>query len=252
MKQLRNPAINGADMPSPAPAGSLRLRLMQRVRQSLAHESQFHTVRRDDADWPDLHAGVRGKLLAHTPVATSRLVRLDSGASLPRQAGQTLQEVVLLSGALTVGEQALHIGDATCTPHDGAHALRAGPDGARIYLRLSAPMPDLVTPQCFSTLDDDANWLDFCPGVRIRELWSSGERRSVLVRMSAGAQVNSHSHGLEEECLMLAGEAFIGDTLLRSGEYQLAPQGSHHGTVHTDVGALLYVHGALDPAAYAD
>jgi hypothetical protein len=51
--------------------------------------------------------------------------------------------------------------------------------------------------------------------------------------------------------MMLGGEAFIGDTLLRSGEYQLAPQGSRHGEVHTDVGALFYVHGSLDPAAYA-
>ena len=106
-------------------------------------------------------------------------------------------------------------------------------------------------PQRFSTLVDDSNWQDFCPGVRIRELWNGGERRSVLVRMTAGARVNAHRHGLEEECLMLAGEAFIGDTLLRSGEYQLAPQGSRHGAIQTDVGALFYVHGSLDPAAYA-
>lgn len=251
MNHPHHQRANGADSMSIAPAAALRRRLMQRVRQSAAHESQFHTVRRDDGAWPGVHAGAQGKLLAHTPVATSRLLRLDGGATLPQRAGQTLQEVVLMSGELSLGDQRLRVGDAACTPHDAAHALRAGPGGAHLYLRLSAPAPDLVTRLLFSTLDDDANWQDFRPGVRIRELWNGGERRSVLVRMDAGAQVNSHSHGLEEECLMLAGEAFIGDTLLRSGEYQLAPQGSRHGAVQTDVGALFYVHGSLDPAAYA-
>jgi ChrR Cupin-like domain len=250
MNQHHTPRNNGSQSASFGPAAALRRRLMQRVRQSLAHESQFHTVRRDDSAWPGVYDGVQGKLLAHTLVATSRLLRLGGDAELPLQAGQTLQEVVLLAGELSLGDQPLRVGDAACTPHDAAHLLRAGVEGARLYLRLSAPSPALVTQQLFSTLDDDANWLDFCPGVRIRELWNSGERRSVLVRMSAGAQVNSHRHGLEEECLMLAGEAFIGDTLLRSGEYQLAPQGSQHGAVQTDVGALFYVHGSLDPAAY--
>lgn len=245
-----HPCANGADTMPPAPGQSLRLRLMQRVRQSLAHESQFHTVRRDTGDWPVLHAGAHSKALAHTPVATSQLIKLAAGTALQHQPGNALQELVLLAGELTMGALPLQVGDAACTPHDAAHALRAGPGGAQFYLRLSSPPSEFVTPQRFSTFDDDANWQDFCPGVRIRELWNGGERRSVLVRMSAGAQVNSHSHGLEEECLTLAGEAFIGDTLLRSGEYQLAPQGSRHGAVQTDVGALLYVHGSLDPAAY--
>jgi hypothetical protein len=69
--------------------------------------------------------------------------------------------------------------------------------------------------------------------------------------MRAGASVVAHGHMLEEECMMLAGEAFIGDTLLRSGEYQLAPQGSRHGEVSSDVGAVFFVNGSLDPAAYA-
>lgn len=236
---------------APAPADSLRTRLVERVRRSHAHERQFHTVRRDARGWRALHDGVRAKVLAHTPVATSRLVHLDAGAALQQQPGQTLQEVVLLAGALTIGTTALRVGDAACTPHDAAHVVTAGARGAEVYLRLSEPAPEWVSTLCFSALEDDAAWQDFGPGVRIRELWNGGERRSVLVRMSAGAQVNSHRHGLEEECLMLAGEAFIGDTLLRSGEYQLAPQGSRHGAVQTDVGALFYVHGSLDPAAYS-
>jgi len=45
--------------------------------------------------------------------------------------------------------------------------------------------------------------------------------------------------------MMLAGEVFLGDILLRAGEFQLAPAGSLHGEAYTDVGALLFVRGAV-------
>jgi quercetin dioxygenase-like cupin family protein len=248
MNHVDTQAAHGAASPA---EDSIRLRLLNRVRQSLRHEGQFHTVRRDAGEWRQANAGVRSKQLARTLVATSDLLELAPGATLRQHDGVSLQEVVLLAGKLMVGTQTLDTGDALCTSHDAAHDVRAGASGARIYLRLSAPVQALAQPRRFSTLVDDPNWQDFCPGVRIRELWNGGERRSVLVRMAPGAHVNAHSHGLEEECLMLSGEAFIGDTLLRSGEYQLAPLGSRHGAIQTDVGALFYVHGSLDPAAYA-
>lgn len=229
---------------------TLRERLMQRVQRSHAHESQFHTVRRDAGPWQQAQADVRAKALASTAIARSALLDIAPGASFEQRGDATQQEVVLLGGQLFVGIEALDVGDAVCAPNDAAHALRAGAAGARLYLRLSLPAQPVPPLRRFSTLIDDATWQDFCPGVRIKELCDGGERRSVLVRMNAGARVNAHHHGLEEECMMLGGEAFIGDTLLRSGEYQLAPQGSRHGAVQTDVGALFYVHGSLDPAAY--
>lgn len=249
-------AADAAPSPIPSPESTLRLRLMERIRASLAHESQFQTVRREGGDWRHAQTGVRRKALATTAVATSELIQLAPGATLPQLPGVRLQEVVLMAGELSLGGEALDVGDAVCAPQDAAHLLRAGAAGAQIYLRSSTPTEGHDRMQRFSTLrfstlHDDAEWQDFCPGVRIRELWDGGVRRSVLVRMAAGARVNAHKHGLEEECLMLAGEAFIGDTLLRSGEYQLAPRGSRHGAIQTDVGALFFVHGSLDPAAYA-
>ena len=232
------------------PQSSLRSRLLARVHASHAFERQFQTVRRDAA-WSDLSAALRSKPLARTSVARSCLVELQAGGTLPQDAAFTQAELVVLSGQASVAKQTLVCGEAACMPHDAAHSLRAGPEGARLYLRLSAPVAAATQLTHFSSLSDDASWDDFCPGVRIKVLWQGGERSSMLVRMQAGAIVNAHSHALEEECLMLAGEAFIGDTLLRSSEYQLAPMGSRHGEVTTDVGALLYVHGSLDPAAYA-
>ena len=230
---------------------TLRQRLLERVRASQAHESQFHTVRRDAVAWPLLASGVRFKALERTALARSCLVALEPGAFLPVDSNFAQAELVVLSGQADVAGERLACGEAACMPHDLQHWLRAGCEGARLYLRLSAPEAPATALTHFSTVIGEDGWDDFCPGVRIKALWDGGERRSLLVRMRVGAQVSAHGHPLEEECMMLAGELFVGDTLLRGGEYQLAPQGSRHGKLTTDVGALLYVHGALDPASYA-
>lgn len=47
---------------------------------------------------------------------------------------------------------------------------------------------------------------------------------------------------LDEECLLLEGDAFIGDTLLRTGDWQLAPTGSKSRLITTDKGALVFMH----------
>ncbi len=240
-----SPLHRGAD-----PQPSLRSRLLQRVHASHAHERQFQTVRRDAAPWLPLAAAVRHQPLARTPHARSCVVEIDAGAVLPAVPGFTQAELVVLAGQAVVAGTALACGEAACMPHDLGHAVHAGPAGTRLYLRLSAPDAPAGALLHFSTIAGEDGWDDFCPGVRIRMLWNGGERSSVLVRMRAGASVVAHGHALEEECMMLAGEAFVGDTLLRSRDYQLAPPGSRHGAVTTDVGALFYVHGALDPAAY--
>ena len=41
--------------------------------------------------------------------------------------------------------------------------------------------------------------------------------------------------------MLLEGEAFFGDTLLRSGDYRFAPAGSPCPRVYSDTGALLFV-----------
>jgi quercetin dioxygenase-like cupin family protein len=236
-------------LPRPAPA--LRGRLLERARCSRVHEAQFHTVRRDAGAWQPESDGVRIKPLARTGVARSFLVELAPQAWLPMWPGFSQAELVFLEGSGQVGALALEAGAAACVPHAGAPALRAHDAGATLFLRLSCPPRPPHAPVSFPALHGEQGWQDFCRGVRIKPLWDGGERRSLLVRMRPGAWVGGHAHALEEECMMIDGEAFVGDTLLRRGEYQLAPAGSRHGAVTTDVGALFFVHGALDPAAYA-
>ena len=234
----------------PRPTTSLRTRVFERVRSSVLHESQFLTVRRDAEGWRTAQPGVCAKALVHTSLGYSSLVVLAPGVALNARPGFTQMELVLLEGQSFIGATTIAKGDAVLAPHDLTHTVSAGPSGARFFLRLSTPDETPTQVLCFSTLLDDESWQDFRPGVRIKALWSGAERSSLLVRMAAGASVSAHAHPLDEECMMLGGEAFIGDTLLRSDEFQWAPSGSRHGAVMTDVGAVFFVHGSLDPAAY--
>lgn len=123
-----------------APAGcastpqSVRERLMQRVQLSHALESQFHTVRRDAGPWLQAQAVVRAKALASTAIAHSALADIAPGASYEQPGNHTLQEVVLLSGQLFIGTEALDLGDAVCAPQRNRHGEVHTDVGALFYV----------------------------------------------------------------------------------------------------------------------
>jgi quercetin dioxygenase-like cupin family protein len=101
----------------------------------------------------------------------------------------------------------------------------------------------------FSAWVDPARrrWHPSSPGVEVLLLRGDSEVVSMLVRFAAGASVPDHSHAIDEDCLVLQGEMFLGDILLRTGDYQLAPAGGTHFGETSDVGVLFFFHGALDP-----
>ena len=80
-------------------------------------------------------------------------------------------------------------------------------------------------------------------GVEQKILWRDGEVISRFIRLAPDSRLPAHAHAGEEECMMLAGDAFFGDLLLQAGEFHLAPAGSEHGEVSSDAGALLFVRG---------
>lgn len=84
-------------------------------------------------------------------------------------------------------------------------------------------------------------WMAFGSQVQIKMLHSDGRYHSVLLRMAPGASLPAHSHGDDEECMVLEGEAYLGDIRVKAGDYHLAPKGSHHGEIRSDTGALLFL-----------
>ena len=97
-----------------------------------------------------------------------------------------------------------------------------------------------------TVLSANTPWTDYGPGIARRTLWTTGTEATYLIRASKGAQVPGHGHLFDEECLMLAGDLYIGDMLLRAGDYQLAPVGSRHGTHVADTDLTLLVRGDVE------
>ena len=94
-------------------------------------------------------------------------------------------------------------------------------------------------------------WIDFLPRVQIKLLHFDGRYNSVLLRMAPGGSLPAHSHGDDEECMVLEGEVYLGDIRVKAGDYHLALKGSHHGELRSDTGALLFLRTTHAIAAYA-
>ena len=233
-------ALSRDTAPVPAALGD---RLRQRVAAHRSANASMHTLQqpqRGTAEpWaPGVHAW---------PLSPGRSwwVALDADAALPPSAGP--HELLVLAGTLHLGQQSL--------PAQG-HALagpqarwQAGPQGAQLYLRQHVDGP-FTAPGTAQLQAPDANaWQPLRPGVSIRPLHGEGPAMSLLARFEPGACVPAHPHGIDEECLMVDGDLFLGDLLLRQGGFQAAPAGSTHGDLVADGPCLLFFHGAIDAAA---
>jgi quercetin dioxygenase-like cupin family protein len=84
-------------------------------------------------------------------------------------------------------------------------------------------------------------------GVWSRVLYEApGGRKTALVRLEAGARLSAHTHGAEEECLVLEGDLCFADgTRYGPGDYQRHPANTRHPEAWSERGCLcLVTHGA--------
>jgi quercetin dioxygenase-like cupin family protein len=190
--------------------------------------------------------------------------RLDAGAALAWPDGATAQEILVLEGGLSApGATAASTG----VPGALAYCVRARstPDepllartATTVYVRhLLGELTDLpaLEARWWALAMAASAWVDpgrrrwhaSGDGVEVLALRGDQDVVSMLVRFAAGASVPDHGHALDEDCLVLHGEMFLGDILLRKGDYQLAPAGGSHFGETSDVGVLFFFHGALDP-----
>ena len=239
----------------------LRDRLLGRVAASHAAEAVMHTAYRRRLRADVLASGVTaqtvyraqdGQALRAGEPLRARLIEIAVGARLaPDQLGADAQmqtrhrEWLVLSGHVELGGESLGQRDYHVTPTGHATPSLFSADGALVFLRESeqaAAATDVPT----TVRDADAGWPDFAPGIQRRVLWQRDGQAAMLYYAQAGAQVPQHSHGHDEECLMLQGELFLDDLLLQTGDYQLAPMGTGHRITETDTGVVIYAHGDLD------
>ncbi|WP_232470725.1 MULTISPECIES: cupin domain-containing protein [Methylococcus] len=238
----------------------LRTRLMDRIARSVADQAGLLTVRLKDGAWQTLRRGVRFKPLWTGPAGSSVLIEFAPGALLPAHRHSWTEEGIVLRGGLQMGSLDLGPLDYHLSPAGSRHASIRSRQGALAYLRgtslgrKSSVLRELiggllpVTGPAPTTVfaDNKEGWVEVAEGVMKKDLCSDGILASRFYRLAPGAKVPAHSHLQDEECMMLEGEVFLGDILLRAGEYQLAPVGTRHGEVFSDVGATLFVRGARD------
>lgn len=99
-------------------------------------------------------------------------------------------------------------------------------------------LDDLLTVRA-----DEGIWIPVGRGVRMKQLHvdKHNRTRSFLLRLEPGASLPAHQHLADEECIVLEGEARLGEVTVRAGDYHLAPRGVPHGVVSSDTGALLFL-----------
>jgi anti-sigma factor ChrR (cupin superfamily) len=240
----------------PVRASSLRQRVMARAAQSAERHRGLRTIRHGDVPWQTLTRGVRAQVLYDNGVTRSALVEFAPGSRLPSHRHTAHEECVVLQGSLQAGDHRVGLHDYHLAPAGSRHAGIHSEQGALAFLRGTSigNTSDMMRELAASLLPGDGaplttivaaseGWRKVAPGAFIKPLWHPGASASMLLRMEPGTRIPAHQHAVVEECMMLSGEAFFGDILLRAGEYQMAPLSSRHGEAYTDVGALLYVHG---------
>lgn len=249
-------AIAPTDPPSGAKQ-AIRQRLLARISRSLTDHAGLRTVRREDGNWRRIVRGIQIKPLWHGPQGNSVLIELSPGATLPVHRHLWVEEGIVLEGEVQIGGQTLGPLDYQVLPAGSQHTPICSPKGALAFLRgtsLGRPVSLLrelvggIWPSHRESgrivLAGSGGWVEVARGIEKKQLWSDGKLTSCFFRLAPGSRLAGHLHPADEECLMLAGELFLGDVLLRAGDYQLALAGSCHGEVYTDVGALLFVRAA--------
>ncbi|MCU0919514.1 MAG: cupin domain-containing protein [Burkholderiaceae bacterium] len=263
---LSEPFALAWDQPAAlAVAPHVRGRLLQRLAASRVEEALMHTARRRRLPRQTVAPGVvaqelyaarkgvqpRTALRPGEPTR-ARLIELAPGARLlhpppggANEARALHREWLVLSGDVRIDSQVLSQRDYHVTPagFESPELVSAG--GALLFLRESrqaAQAGDAPT----TVRDSEAGWSEFAPGIQRRVLWHRDGQAAMLYFARPGAQVPRHTHGHDEECLMVQGELFLDDLLLQPGDYQLAPAGTGHRITETDTGVVIYAHGDLD------
>ncbi len=235
-------------------AARLRARLAGRVAEAQAAAAPMHTVRQRQLAAVELAPGVRARTLyAAAPGLALRageplraqLVELEPGAAWAGPSPEHPREWLVLRGDVRLGRLSLGPRDYHAVPAGWHTTAIATLDGALVFVRESAT-PALADEGPHTVYDARAGWPDYAPGIRRRVLWQRDGQAALLYHAEPGASVPLHTHGHDEECLMVQGELVLDDVLLQEFDYQLAPAGTGHRITETDTGVVIYAHGDLD------
>ncbi len=133
------------------------------------------------------------------------------------------------------------------------HALAAAldpiePPPARqqaLRQRLGARIADSATRHATLRLQRAAQgeWQQIKTGVAMKLLHRCSNGNSVLVRLTAGANLPVHRHRWAEEGIVLDGALYLNEHKLARGDYHLSLPGSRHERITAPQGGLIFLRG---------
>lgn len=240
---------------APERAGVIKLSLLQRIKANREAGKAFIHMRFEDGEWENLVPGVRVKRLAGNQRGV--LLDLQPGAVIPFHRHHQDEECVVLRGEAQLGDITVRAGDYHLATAGSRHGAVRSSSGALVYLRgtpighgmevardvLMGLLPGRgQTPHTIHR--DDGQWIDHAPGVRLKLLREDAHGRSQLLHLEPGATADLHARPLNEECLVMEGEASFGDQLMRQGDYRLAAARAVNPVLSSDIGSLLFLRSA--------
>jgi quercetin dioxygenase-like cupin family protein len=117
----------------------------------------------------------------------------------------------------------------------------------RIQRRAARPAPSGTN----TLRAGEGSWTEFAPGVRMKILNEDPATgtQTYFIAMDPGSVVSAHPHTLDEHCLVVEGEAWVDDHLLRQGDWHVARAGAVHGQLTTRTGCLFLIRSEVHHAA---
>jgi anti-sigma factor ChrR (cupin superfamily) len=91
--------------------------------------------------------------------------------------------------------------------------------------------------------EHDAAWVELAPGIARKVLAGQPGTppATYLVRLAAGATVDTHAHDGVEHCYVLAGDLLVAGAHLVAGDYHEAAASSVHHDLRSETGCLLLI-----------
>ena len=238
----------------------LRADLMSRVHASATAHKEYTTIRHKDRMWQEAGPGAKVQSLRNTAHFKVDFWSLEPGTSLTWPNGAMALEILITEGGLGAASAEGTLSAQICSyilcekPAECSQWIAQVRTVLYVRQRL-APIEHLDPVEAHwwrlasvqQGLARPRRWVSTSPGVEVMKLCGDQQVVTMLVRFAVGASVADHRHSIDEDCLVLQGEMFLGDVLLRQSDYQLAPAGGSHFGEMSDVGVTFYLHGGLDP-----
>lgn len=122
------------------------------------------------------------------------------------------------------------------------------PEGllAKIEVAIEASGADL--PGTVTRRAGTGEWTQVYPGLNIKVLnrIEKLSRQTIMVKLDAGCEYQSHEHSQDEEILMISGDLIIGNLVLGPGDFHVAHVGRKHPVHRTNTGCVCIISQAID------